>query len=730
MTRPRPKPIKARRKVRDPLPETPGGLLALDTETTGLDLWHGCRPFFVSACDEAGNLYAWEWDVDPETREVLPGFSGFPPPGPGKGFPPEKELAEIHSLSVSHTLVFHNAKFDLRALEFFNLWNGDQVARVCQDTLIASHLLASGGSHKLKDLALMYLDIDDTDQQELREATNQARTIGRRKGWRIAAPGDPHFPALKRAPKQGFWVFDTWLPRAVAKAEGYPVHYKPDGSIDPERSHPWWSILQTYALRDVERTMGLWLLFREALKEEGLWNHYQTRRRLLEITYRMESHGITAHPKRIDRQARKYREAQEESRAVCLSLAGNKLDNLASPKQVQGVLYGTFKLKPIKETKTGYSTDAETLEALKASLPPRSKAARFIHHLQATRKRDKMLDYLESYHKAGLPGASYKTSRAGFCGKQRTRLAEWLTLHPSFNVTGTATTRFSSSNPNAQNISKQEAYNLREVFGPLPGREWWSLDYKNIEKRIPVYLAGEKELIKLFEEGGSYHLLVASILRPEMLKRLGPERFKKTDEYGWIKNGNFAEQYGAGEKTTDATLHVPGGYRKIKGRFKKVACLGQEKIEEAQRTGRVICLGGYPLEVPFTHGRVDSTKPFNYFVQGSAGWALILAMIRVDGYLQTLTPAGQRIKPDSAFASLPPGEAKRLVASGYRMIMCIHDELVFDFPVCNHPSDPNLQIIDRIAHLMEQSGMDLGLPTPVASERVTTDWAHGEAVAA
>jgi len=76
-------------------------MIAVDTETTGLDIHHGCRPFFVTACDEKGNLTWWEWDVDPLTRRPKV---------------PNKDRREIQKMLSKNVLVFQNPKFDVGAL--------------------------------------------------------------------------------------------------------------------------------------------------------------------------------------------------------------------------------------------------------------------------------------------------------------------------------------------------------------------------------------------------------------------------------------------------------------------------------------------------------------------------------------------------------------------------------------------------------------------------------------
>jgi len=195
-------------------------------------------------------------------------------------------------------------------------------------------------------------------------------------------------------------------------------------------------------------------------------------------------------------------------------------------------------------------------------------------------------------------------------------------------------------------------------------------------------------------------LLVASTVRPEMFKRLGPDKFKKTQEYRWIKNGNFAEQYSGGEETVDEAFHVRGGYRKVKDRFPKINKLARKVLKEGRKNGFITTLGGYPLQCPLNeYGEVKSTTPFNYFIQGTAGDILRDAMIAVDGYLETLGPE-------------------------YRIIMTIHDELVLDFPEGN-----NLPVVTNVVRLMEEAGRKIcGFETPVDAEVIRTNWADGKPV--
>lgn len=761
----------------------PRKLLALDTETTGIDLWHGCRPFFVSVMDEEGNLQYWEWDVNPLTRDV--GMYVPEPKNLDKSIPipqhlqrgpkfqdspygsktfvpviPLKDKEELTTLIQENDFVLHNTKFDARALELAGFPLLPFASS--QDTLVASHVLVSNESHKLKDLAIRYLDITDDDQKELREAVNKSRVIARQLGWAIASGPHPHFPAAKGA-ADGWWGYDYWLPRAVARYKWEVEHdeeYAPcsdEGdhltsdiyhSIASGHSHPWWTVLRTYALCDVERTYPLWLMQKEQLEAQELMPIYQERLKLLEATYQMETNGVTVSKSRLKKLMKQLGEESAEMEAKCLKLASYKLDNLNSPKQLTGVLFGNMGVKPVKLTTKGmknvkannakettdYSTAADAmnliLERLSESyptpyLPPKKRQAAydFVWNLLGYRAREKSIDYLQEYQLRSIPGTT----------------KDAIYLHPSFNPTGTDTTRFSSSGPNAQNIGKgnkrkdDPVPSLRSVFGPTMGREWYSIDYSNIELRIFAYQSGDEDLIAAYNQGFKVHCIFAKLLWEKEYKQCekdaankvgdcGPStrvEVRKTAEalfeeryyetlYQWTKNGNFSLIYGAGESKADSTYHRPGAYRLIRSRMPMIDDFMQQKSHEAKSYGYVTILGGYKLWVPPSEPHVA----VNYFVQGSAGWCMVLAINRIHEYLATL---------NKQLFHNPPYKAD---PNSYKMIMTIHDELVFDFPIDKR----NKEVITKIARLMEQSGTDIGVPTPVSVEHNPKDWANGEKI--
>tara|TARA_R110000803_G_scaffold3285_2_gene11184 strand:- start:11132 stop:13099 length:1968 start_codon:yes stop_codon:yes gene_type:complete len=645
-------------------------LWGTDTETTGADFRHGCKPFFVSSCCEDGRILYWEWDVNPLTR--VPTV-------------PKKDIREVQKHLTSQDHVWHNSKFDIRALQQLGIDGYDWSK--AHDTHLASHVLASGESHKLKDLADNYLGITDDDQYELQEAVNLARRHGKKLGWRTASPYDPHFPATKSPKNVGWWVMDMWLPRAVAKHYGY----------EPE--HPFWHVLAKYAITDAERTIGLWQVLREGLEDEGLEEQYDTRRKLLPVTFEMEDRGIDIHLPNLKSLQAEFTEEAAHSELMCNKLSGGVVTSTNSTQQLQKTLFGTFKFDPSEDTtlskklyltKGGdFSTNKDVLTALVDTCQPTEKRYRFIKHLQKQRKYTKALEYMAGYERSGLkvrgPGGNY--------------LKHWRHLYPNFNIAGTKTTRFASYEPNAQNISKQELINLRRLFGPLPGREWWGIDYQNIEMRIFAYCSGDKNLIEAFELGGSVHLIFAEVLFPKEFKAClkSGESFAdkyKSTLYQWTKNGNFSLLYGAGKAKADSTYHVDGAYDTIRKKLPLIDRFMKAKQDEAINNGYITTLGGYRLQV----NTGEPHKAVNYFVQGSAGWCMIKAMLRVYEYLKDL--------PD------------------YHAVMTIHDELDFDFPKSNR----NLEIIQDIADLMELSGDDIGMPTPVDVERHSINWSKKESL--
>jgi len=761
-------------------------LISIDTETTGLDLYHGAKPYLVTTCDENGVNTFWEWEIDPKTRESIVDYA---------------ELADLeehirkNAGKSGEGLVFQNGGFDIKALETVGVFRGKWPYWNFRDTLLGGHLVNSSQPHDLASMALIYCGLNIQPLEDgLEEAVKGAKSIIKDRKeyaeWKLAKVGDPSMPSLK----ENAWKLDAWLPRAVARAEGYTqgdcaivnkvkepfdvyigrgskwgnpfrigkdgnrteviekyrqwietksdllnslkeldglvlgCHCKPQpchGDVLVEllakRSHPWYTVCSEYANGDSLATITLHKKQEEILKANGLWEIYLERLKLRRIVHHMRERGITLSAVRTEEMVERCSKEADRCHRVCVSLSDGTLDKLpvsGASNALKDTLFGKFGLSSNKKTPKGNpSVDKTVLEYWKEALPRISKAKLFVSTLLDYRKRSTALTYMAGYRKFWMP----------FDGDNNDGDAEYRVLHPDLNPTGTAHLRWSSSNPNEQNVSKKGGFNLRYCFGPATGRIWYSIDAENIELRIPAYESGEEEMVDLFDRPekppyyGSYHMLIFDTLHPKEFAKHGIKckKIYKDTLYQWVKNGNFAIQYGAMESsgTADRAYHVPGAQRRIQSRFRNIARLNQAMIRQAERTGYVEtipdksldCTRGYPIYCARTnYGRIKPTVPLNYHVSGTACWWMMKAMIRCDEYLQELNSAGSQ---------------------KYYMPIQVHDELVFDFPKPAEPIEPTEtldlnSLVRRLTMLMRKGGKDIGIPTPVAVTTHPETWSE------
>lgn len=709
-------------------------ICSCDTETTGLDIKHGARPFFCTFCFEDYSLKYFEWDVNPLTRQPII---------------PEEDLIEIREIiNSAETIVFQNPKFDVRALDSIDVFNEDCVwdwSKVL-DTLMAGHLLASNQPHDLTTMSLVELGVNIKPYEDaLNEAIKEARKIAKSKypDWKIAKRGLEGMPSAK----ESVGKYDMWLLRAIAKAENYP------------QDHPWWTLLSDYSNADSSVTLPLIKKQLEKIELRKLRAIYDERLKLLPVIYGMESRGVPYNKKTAEELKTAYTADSEVFKRVCINLTsglmvdatdgvessakvpieiGDDVSLNGASKVLKQIVFEGFGLKASKKTPNGNdSMDKSQLGEWLEELSPSSKPHMFIKNLLDYRKRQTAISYIESYD-------TYKINID----------KDWAKLYPGINPTGTHTLRMSSQNPNETQISKQELEtldeedgetkkrNAREMFGPLPGEEWWSMDAQNIERRIPVYEVGERLIIDLFEKPneapyfGSEHSLVAHILHPKEFEACGDgKKFKekyKATLYQWTKNFNFAVQYGCQEAKGDATAHVKGAFKKVKSRFKQLDKLNQAMIDHANKFGFVETMPdksvdpnrGYPLYCERTKwGKVSPTIPLSYHVQGTAMQWTNKAMVRCQAFLDQLNQVNSLL-----FRKLM-GRHKTTKEQlvGYAIVLQVHDELVFKFPrgQGKESHKTNLPIANEIRRIMSLGGDDIGVPISVGCEYHSVSWGKG-----
>jgi DNA polymerase-1 len=317
--------------------------------------------------------------------------------------------------------------------------------------------------------------------------------------------------------------------------------------------------------------------------------------------------------------------------------AGQPFD-IDSPKQLGEILFEKLKLPGGKRLKKSgqYSTEASVLESLaeKHELP-----RKIIDYRTRTKLKSTYLDALPKF-------INPETGR----------------LHTTFNQTVARTGRLSSSNPNLQNIPIGDEFGLRirSAFVADPGCRLISADYSQVELRVLAHLANDPVLIEAFTRGEDIHARTAWEIFgvPPALQTHEHRRMAKAINYGVVYGlSSFGLAGRTGTSKTEAQQYIDAYFR----RYSKVKELLDHLVEEARTTGRVRTLFGRLRPIPEINSQDAPSRnraereAMNTPVQGTAADLMKLAMIKVHTRLQ--------------------GEKMRT-----RMILTVHDELVFESP--------------------------------------------------
>jgi len=291
-------------------------------------------------------------------------------------------------------------------------------------------------------------------------------------------------------------------------------------------------------------------------------------------------------------------------------LSGSDL-NLNSPRQLAALLYEKLQLPVLKRTKTGPSTDAEVLDQLAAmghEVPMRILEYRELQKLKST--------YVDV-----LPTRVNRTT-----GR----------IHTSFNQTGAATGRLSSSEPNLQNIPvrtpRGEA--IRRGFVPRQGCRFVVADYSQIELRLMAHLSGDPEFVRAFREGGDIHRQTAAVIFNVPLAQVTPEMRSraKTINFGTIYGqGPFALSRQLGITQDEAKAFIAQYFE----RFRGVREFLDLQVRLARDRGYVETLFGRRRYIPEINDKNFNLRAFaertagNSPLQGSAADLIKIAMVRL-----------------------------------------------------------------------------------------------------
>lgn len=393
-----------------------------------------------------------------------------------------------------------------------------------------------------------------------------------------------------------------------------------------------------YAGQEAQLCLRAHMRLRQAIAAEHLRTVYETLDRPLPaIVGAMEAAGIKVDLQELSRLSGDFAQRMAALEAQAMVLAGQEF-NIASPKQLGDILFGQLGLPGGRKTKTGaWSTDAEILEEIAArgeALPRAVLDWRQLAKLRST--------YTEALREAVDP----VTNR----------------VHTSYQLAATSTGRFSSSEPNLQNIPirTEEGRRIREVFIAEPGHVLISADYSQIELRLLAIVADIPELKRAFAEGVDIHALTASEMFGVPMSGMPAEirRQAKAINFGiiyGISAFGLARNLGIGQAEANAYI------KRYFERFPGIQAYMERTKAFARTHGYVTTLFGRRCWTPAAQSKNPQERQggerqaINAPLQGAAADIIKRAMIRLP---QALASAGLRA----------------------RMLLQVHDELVFESP--------------------------------------------------
>ncbi len=420
-----------------------------------------------------------------------------------------------------------------------------------------------------------------------------------------------------------------------------------------------------YAAEDADVTLLLHQALYPQLEAEPKLNHIfkNIEMPLVPVLVRMERKGVLIDATVLAAQSKIITARLAELEKEAFELAGEEF-NLASPKQLQAILFEKLQLPVIKKTPSGAaSTNEEVLEELALN-----------HALPKLLLEHRSLAKLKSTYTDKLPlMINPRTQR----------------VHTSYHQAVTATGRLSSRDPNLQNIPvrTEEGRRIRQAFVAREGYKVMAADYSQIELRIMAHLSQDKGLLTAFAEGKDIHKATAAEVFGVPLEQV------TSDQRRSAKAINFGLIYGMSAFGLARQLGIPRGeaqrYMDLYfERYPGVLRYMENTRLQASEQGYVETLEGrrlYLADIKSSNGmrrKAAEREAINAPMQGTAADIIKKAMIAVDEWLQTEKPHAD-------------------------MLMQVHDELVFEVKESELE-----QVQAQVQTLMEQS-MKLDVPLKV-----------------
>ncbi|MDX2028437.1 MAG: DNA polymerase I [Alphaproteobacteria bacterium] len=433
-----------------------------------------------------------------------------------------------------------------------------------------------------------------------------------------------------------------------------------------------------YAAEDTDYALRLWHVLKPQIAQKHVTRVYERiERPLVPVVAAMERTGIRIDPEILRGQSAGFAKRLQKLEEEIHKLAGRPF-NVGSPKQLGDVLFGDMGLPGGSKGKTGaYSTSVDVLEPLAEE-----------HEIVAKILEWRGMSKLKSTYTDALPAQiDAKTGR----------------VHTSFSLVGAATGRLSSTDPNLQNIPirTEDGRAIRRAFVAEDGYTLLSVDYSQIELRLAAEVANIKALIQAFHDGVDIHALTASQVFGIPLKDLPPDRRRaaKAINFGiiyGISGFGLAKQLGIASSEANEFI------RQYLDRFHELRTWMEATKEFARTHGYVETLFGRRVHVASINDKMHMRRmgaeraAINAPLQGTAADIMKRAMIRV-------------------------GPALAEAGLGARLLLQVHDELVFEVP--RKELEKTTALVKEVMQNAPQPSVTLKVPI-VAESGHAQNWAE------
>ncbi len=432
-----------------------------------------------------------------------------------------------------------------------------------------------------------------------------------------------------------------------------------------------------YAGEETDIGLRLWLILKPRLAAESVTTVYETLERpLAPVLALMERTGVKVEKATLASLSLSFAQTIARLEDEIRALAGEEF-NIGSPKQLGEILFDKMSLPGGRRTKTGaWSTDAAALEELAAEG----------HELPRKVLDWRLLAKLKSTYTDALP--TYIHPETG-------------RVHTTYALAASTTGRLSSVEPNLQNIPVRtpEGRAIRKAFVAEKGRKLISADYSQIELRVLAHMADTPTLRQAFADGLDIHAMTASEMFGVPIKGMDPgiRRKAKAINFGiiyGISSVGLAAQLGIGR--SEAGAYIKTYFE----RFPGVRDYMEAMKAEARRQGYVKTLFGRKVHYPEINTKNPSLRgnferaAINAPIQGSAADIIRRAMIRM-------------------------GAALAEAGLSARMLMQVHDELVFEAPEAE--VDKTMEVAQAVMEKAPEPALKLRVPLKVDA-RAGDNW--------